>query len=436
MRNYHLKIALISSLLCLPLLVFAQSTEDAAAPDQSKEDVSELNDEIQQKTDEIKTLEQRLHSYEQQILDKQGDALSLKNQVDILDSKIASTEVKIDQAEAQLDVTQKQIEVLHGQIERTEKDIDGNQESLKNLIRETHKAEQQSPLELFFSSSTLSEFYTQIEYSTRLQNDVQTQVNHLQEIKNNLETKRTELKDKKADVARERTNLQVQEEELGGEVAYKEELLTSTENDEAKFKALYEEARQDQLRIEAEVNQLTREAQERIRRLRDEVEKKLNDEEQQENLTDEEQQVLEDFDGTVDLAWPIASRKVTCPFHCGGYPFAGAIGSHNAIDISTPQGTPIYAAEAGYVIRVIFDPNSTSYAMISILHGDNVTSTAYGHISGSNVQPNQYVKKGELIGWTGATPGTPGAGPFTTGAHLHFEVRKNGLPVDPLLYLP
>ncbi len=76
-----------------------------------------------------------------------------------------------------------------------------------------------------------------------------------------------------------------------------------------------------------------------------------------------------------------------------------------------------------------------TYSYVVIKHKDGLV-TVYGHLSEVKIKPYQFVRQGELIALSGGTPGTNGAGPATTGAHLHFEVWKNKEPVDPLRFVP
>lgn len=133
------------------------------------------------------------------------------------------------------------------------------------------------------------------------------------------------------------------------------------------------------------------------------------------------------------FVWPTDSRRVTAYFRDPDY--YKLIGSHHdAIDIGTPQGSNVYAAADGYVYYIL-PPVSTGYSYLVIKHKNGLV-TVYGHLSSIKVEPYQFVRQGDLIALSGGAPGTLGAGPATTGAHLHFEVWKNKQAVDPVRFIP
>jgi len=124
--------------------------------------------------------------------------------------------------------------------------------------------------------------------------------------------------------------------------------------------------------------------------------------------------------------WPLKRFRITSNY---GYRRLWIAGSnfHTGIDLAAPVGTPIYAAKSG---RVIFAGWGYYYGRyIRIDHGDGV-ETRYAHLSRIAVRPGQYVKRGQVIGYVGAS----GRGAF--GAHLHFEIRVGGRTVNPRSYLP
>lgn len=99
---------------------------------------------------------------------------------------------------------------------------------------------------------------------------------------------------------------------------------------------------------------------------------------------------------------------------------------HNGIDIAGNTGDPVYAADGG---KVIYAGWLGNYGYLVKIHHDNEYVTYYGHNSKLLVKTGQRVAKGEIIARVGSTG-------RSTGPHLHFEVRKNGTPVNPLSYLP
>ncbi len=122
--------------------------------------------------------------------------------------------------------------------------------------------------------------------------------------------------------------------------------------------------------------------------------------------------------------WPVHG-PITSPFGWRIHPIAGVRRFHEGIDIAADSGTPIAAAEAGRVIYAGWYGGYGNY--ISIDHGGGV-STGYGHCSAIYVSVGQDVSRGQAIGAVGSTG-------YSTGPHLHFEVRINGKPIDPLTRL-
>ncbi|MDD5623398.1 MAG: peptidoglycan DD-metalloendopeptidase family protein [Candidatus Peribacteraceae bacterium] len=107
---------------------------------------------------------------------------------------------------------------------------------------------------------------------------------------------------------------------------------------------------------------------------------------------------------------------------------------HKGMDITAPQGSPVFSAADG-VVFLVHDGGADHYSYILIGHRDGY-ATLYGHLSSLAVSAGQFVMKGEAIGLSGGTPGTRGAGPTTTGPHLHFEVIQSGTNIDPKSVLP
>ncbi len=131
------------------------------------------------------------------------------------------------------------------------------------------------------------------------------------------------------------------------------------------------------------------------------------------------------------FVWPVPANKITAGFHDPTYPKRW--GQHNAVDIRAKQFTEIRAPANAYVFQT--KDSGTGYSYIVLAHKSNLV-TVYGHVSEIMVTPGTIVRKGEVIGLSGGTPGTKGAGLQTTGPHLHFEVYYKGTSVNPLNYLP
>ncbi|MDD4319380.1 MAG: peptidoglycan DD-metalloendopeptidase family protein [Candidatus Peribacteraceae bacterium] len=199
--------------------------------------------------------------------------------------------------------------------------------------------------------------------------------------------------------------------------------LRSSEARDREIRRQIAQVHGDVLRLQAELERIDA----RIRRKaeRELLEKGL--------LTPEEaQERSKRTTGTAQFVWP-AQGPVTAWFHDRSYQSKFGV-PHEAIDIARPQGSPVASAAEG-VVFLVRDGGATGYTYVLIGHRGGY-ATLYGHLSSVFVVAGQDVQAGQVIGRSGGQPGTPGAGYLTTGAHVHFEVIRQGSNIDPLTVLP
>jgi murein DD-endopeptidase MepM/ murein hydrolase activator NlpD len=136
---------------------------------------------------------------------------------------------------------------------------------------------------------------------------------------------------------------------------------------------------------------------------------------------------LQQGTAAIPSAFPLRNMpNFTSGFGVRADPFRGRAAMHPGVDLAGPLGTPVYATADGIVDRSEW--NNGGYGnLVEIDHGQGI-QTRYGHLSQRVAQPGQHIHRGDLIGLMGSTG-------RSTGSHLHYEVRIDGRPVNPIPFL-
>ncbi len=122
---------------------------------------------------------------------------------------------------------------------------------------------------------------------------------------------------------------------------------------------------------------------------------------------------------------PLNGLTMTSNFGMRVHPVLGGMRAHKGVDLSAPVGTPIYATADGVVGKASWFGGYGLYVQLE--HGNDL-ETRYGHMSRLAVAEGQHIHKGDVLGYVGTTG-------RSTGPHLHYEVRVNGVAVNPIPYM-
>lgn len=315
----------------------------------------------------------------------QEDLMILERNITYVNQKLTKTDQEVRHYKNQ--INKKEVEIAQLSQKYRSKSL-----LLKKRVQQIYKNKNIGLLELIFSSKDFGSF---LDYAYFIEKILRKDIHLIQEIKN---THGLLIKEKqKLSVHKEKMTI------LKAEITqYKD---TLSEKERTKQTVL--------TNIQNEINRIERE-NEQLLRESNEISLLIQQTKRKKGV----------ISGTKKFIKPI-NGWISSPFGYRKHPIFKRLLFHTGIDIAAPYGTEIKAADSGVVI---YAGRWGGYGNATIIdHGDNI-STVYAHQARIIVQKGDAVTKGDLIGYVGSTG-------FSTGPHLHFEVRVNGGVVNPLNYV-
>jgi murein DD-endopeptidase MepM/ murein hydrolase activator NlpD len=330
-----------------------------------------------------------------------GSLIKEQQELSKLEQNYGQIKEQLKFAKNKLNVTKQELQNLQNNLSELERDQQTRQELLNQRLVVIYKHGFQSYLEIVLNASDYDEFVNRFEaLAYFIKNDLQL-LDNIQTAKLSIKSKHTIVATKKQQVEHQYEKMAVLRDRVSQEqwkvslkVGETKKELTTIQQDRAKLEKALEEYEQTSREIEAVIQK----SEQKDPRL-----------------------VL----GTGHMMWPLRG-KLSSGFGWRFHPVLRSKKFHNGQDIAVPSGTPVIAVDSGAVLVSGWQGGYGNY--VAIDHGNGI-STGYGHNSRLLVSVGDKVLKGQTIAISGSTG-------LSTGPHLHFEVRRNGVPVDPLPYLP
>lgn len=354
------------------------------------------------RAEDITQYENDLQNLSKKIQEQLGKIGQIKKEVNSVASQLDEIETDLEQnrsqlrsVESRLMAKQQEVDENKKLIEHTEKKINERSQVLNKRIRDIYMNGQVSYVDVLFGAKDFGDFVNRYELLKRvLKNDT--------ELIAKTKAERELVVAKKADLERDLATIQVLRQQavekrnvVASRYQAKREVLNGLEAEQNAAQRSYDELQQASNRIEQMI---------RARK---------------------GGSAPTGGKATGSYIWPTAG-PVTSAFGWRTHPIFGNKRLHAGIDIGNDHGEPIVAADGGVVITAGW---ISGYGYTVIIEHNGTYSTLYGHASELLVSEGQVVRQGQLIARVGETG-------YTTGPCLHFEVRVNGSPTQPLDYLP
>ncbi len=404
--------------------------------DKNNTSINKLEKELLERYKLYEEKKNKVKEIESSIPEIKERLLSLKDQIDIIDNQISFLEKKISMIDELIHIKKDEIRNILSKLKIYEISIEEERNKLTELAVFMYKdidyfsdllSFEKNFFKIILSGLTLAENRLIEDTYKVIEDRSEILIKKLEYLNQKHGSYLKDLDETKNDLNVTLKNQIHQKKDLQTQIRNKNILVTKTSNEEEQYTKLLSMY----IKQEKEVKKDISDIENKIKQLKtNKVITKTESIPKIENLyelyTDLNQEDSKTFFGI----WPVdPSGGITAYFHDPTYPF----GVHNAIDIRQAQGSTIVAPATAYVYKV--RDNGMGYSYLILAHRNNVL-TVYGHVTEFLVAEGDLVHEGDKVAITGGAPGTKGAGWMTTGAHLHFEVIKDGKHDNPLNYLP
>ena len=368
-----------SVLLSLPVFGITQSEVDA----------------LKKEADAAKKEKDRLAK---ELAAAKNDASKLENQIVLLDRQMEAAEAEIEAQQKLVEELGKLVEEKRRELERSQTALDEQYELSRQRIRFMAEYGNTSYLQILLSADNFYDFLSRLEVIRQVSVSDQKLLESLRTGKDTVERQKESLDSSFAEAEALKADLEKNVQTLQGQRDQKDKDLTELENKKDQINSDYADA----------------------------IEKA-------EQLMEDYQKAAAEYSAQNpyvegDWYWPLpqTNNVITSEYGYRTHPVTGKWKLHTGIDLRAAKGVKIFAAKGGTVVTSEYSSAWGHYVIIS--HGGGYTSL-YAHMTKRNVKVGATVKQGQVIGTVGSTG-------WSTGAHLHYELRKNNASYDPMKEYP
>lgn len=342
--------------------------------------------------DQLKDKKNQISNAKSQIKQNEKEQKSVLSEISNLDSSINATEKEIDQTQLDISSVETKISITQADIEKRQEEYDKNYELRKNRMVAYYKV---GTVSLEESVSKIEDESDRMYMEKAIEKVISYDTNLIEE----LERQRLALEQKKKELDEEKVELASLKASLETKLAS----LNTTKNKRTSYLSVLESNHSE---LEKSVDKMNAEADKLTKEIAAAAAKNTK------------------YTGG-KMVWPLpGAYTITSPFGNRLHPVLKVYKLHTGVDIAgyNVNGKPVVAAAAGTVIVAQYNVAYGNYVVID--HGGGIT-TLYAHSSKLVVKKGDKVKAGQEIMKVGTTG-------YSTGPHLHFEVRENGTYVDPI----